>query len=175
MSIGDRLRSLRKKLGLTQKEFASRIKGKVDYTYIGKIERGRQYPSIKMLERISQSFDVPLSYFFEEEKKQFEMLPQDIKSLLGDVAKQKLLRMSRWLDRRDLLLVLRIMDILIQSKKEGILEAAERREIYGEKMSRKDLILKIQQALSSPGVTLSTEEEWVREVLRIALERLEKE
>jgi len=31
-------------LDLTQKEFAERVPGKVDYTYIGRMERGEQYP-----------------------------------------------------------------------------------------------------------------------------------
>ena len=34
IGIGKRLKSLRKRLGLTQKEFAQRVAGKVDYTYI---------------------------------------------------------------------------------------------------------------------------------------------
>lgn len=66
--IGKRLKSLRKRLGLTQKQFARRVAGKVDHTYIGKIERGHQYPSIKLLEKIGSAYSVPLSYFFEDEK-----------------------------------------------------------------------------------------------------------
>ena len=65
MNVGDRLKKLRKSLGLTQKEFASRVPGKIDQTYIGKIERGYQYPSLKLLERIGGAFSVPISYFFE--------------------------------------------------------------------------------------------------------------
>ena len=34
------VRALRQRKGLTQKELASKIQGKVDYSYIGKIERG---------------------------------------------------------------------------------------------------------------------------------------
>jgi len=34
-------------LDLTQKEFAERVPGKVDYTYIGRMERGEQYPHPK--------------------------------------------------------------------------------------------------------------------------------
>lgn len=54
MRIGKKMKELRKKLGLTQKGFAQNIDGKVDYTYIGKIERGEQYPSLKMLEKIGK-------------------------------------------------------------------------------------------------------------------------
>lgn len=67
MKIGKSIRRLRKRLGLTQKGFAGRVAGKVDYTYIGKMERGEQYPSLKMLERIGKAFSVPLSYFFEDD------------------------------------------------------------------------------------------------------------
>jgi len=64
--MGERLRKLRKNLGLTQMEFAEKVPGKVDYTYIGKIERGQQYPSLKMLEKIGKSFSTPLGYFFDD-------------------------------------------------------------------------------------------------------------
>jgi len=42
MKLGQRVKKLRKKLGLTQKQFAQRIPGKVNHSYIGKIERGHQ-------------------------------------------------------------------------------------------------------------------------------------
>ena len=66
MNIGERLRTLRKRLGLSQREFMQRVSGKADSTYIGRIERGRQYPSLKLLEKIGKAFSVPLSYFFQE-------------------------------------------------------------------------------------------------------------
>jgi transcriptional regulator with XRE-family HTH domain len=66
VKVGKRLKMIRKRLGLTQKEFASRIPGKIDYTYVGKIERGHQYPSLKLLERIARTFGVDLGYFFED-------------------------------------------------------------------------------------------------------------
>jgi len=62
--ISQRMKMLRKSLNLTQKQFAHYVPGKVDYTYIGKIERGKQYPSIKMLEKVALSYGVPVSYFF---------------------------------------------------------------------------------------------------------------
>lgn len=65
MNVADRLKKLRKSLDLTQKQFANRVPGKLDQTYIGKIERG-QYPSLKLLERIGGAFSVPISYFFQD-------------------------------------------------------------------------------------------------------------
>src|SRR5688572_4021046 len=64
-AIGQTLRALRQREGLTQKELASKIQGEVDYSYIGKIERGEQLPSLKMLERLSDALAVPLSSFFQ--------------------------------------------------------------------------------------------------------------
>jgi transcriptional regulator with XRE-family HTH domain len=63
-TIGQTLRALRQRKGLTQKELASKIQGEVDYSYIGKIERGAQLPSLKILERLSNALAVPLSSFF---------------------------------------------------------------------------------------------------------------
>lgn len=67
MNVGDRLKKLRKSLGLTQLQFAGRIPGKIDYSYIGHIERGDQYPSLKLLEKIGAVYNVPLGYFFKDE------------------------------------------------------------------------------------------------------------
>jgi transcriptional regulator with XRE-family HTH domain len=65
-AIGQILRALRQREGLTQKGLASKLQGEVDYSYIGKIERGEQLPSLKMLERLSNALAVPLSSFFQE-------------------------------------------------------------------------------------------------------------
>jgi len=72
MSIGERVKTLRKRLNLTQKEFAAKIPAKTggtfDYTYMGKIERGDILPSIKYLKNIATAFHKPLAYFFEGEQ-----------------------------------------------------------------------------------------------------------
>ena len=118
MTLGQRMRKMRKRLGLTQKEFAQRIPGKVDYTYIGKIERGHQYPSLKMLERIGRAFSTPLSYFFKDDDflKSLDLLPSELKDLLKDKKRQDCLRMSRDLKPQDLDLLMQIMNLLIQKK-----------------------------------------------------------
>jgi len=67
MKLGQQVKKLRKSLKLTQKEFAERIPGRVDNTYIGKIERGRQLPSLKLVERAARIYGVPILYFFLED------------------------------------------------------------------------------------------------------------
>jgi transcriptional regulator with XRE-family HTH domain len=123
MNLGERIRKLRKGLGLTQKEFAGRVVGKVDYTYIGRMERGEQYPSIKMLEKIGKAFDVPLSYFFEDDSilNSLDLLPGKIKDLLKDRKRQDLLIKSKELNARGLDLVIQIINILAQKKPLGVL------------------------------------------------------
>jgi len=114
--MGERLRKLRKNLGLTQKEFAEKVPGKVDYTYIGKIERGQQYPSLKMLEKIGKAFSVPLGYFCDEEmpSQLLNLLPGDIKDLIQDKERQDLLKLSLRLTRRDFGLLMQMVSILAQ-------------------------------------------------------------
>ena len=132
MKLGERVKKIRKRLGLTQKEFAERVPGKIDYTYIGKIERGQQYPSLKMLERIGKAFSVPLSYFFEDHSflKSLDLLPSELKDLLKDKKRQDCLRVSRGLKPQDLDLVMQIMKILTQKKPAESLSVAESRIDY---------------------------------------------
>ncbi len=176
--IGERIRRLRKRLGLTQKEFAGRVAGKVDYTYIGKMEREEQYPSLKMLERIGKAFSVPLSYFFEDDSllKSLNLLPGEVKDLLKDTKRQDLLKISRALNPRDLGLVTQIINILTQKKPLEGLRLAEPGLAYlsMEEKKKKDLISKIEPVLRSSPRVLSLEEDWLRQALKIALETLKR-
>jgi len=116
--MGERLRKLRKNLGLTQKQFAEKVPGKVDYTYIGKIERGQQYPSLKMLEKIGKAFSVPLGYFCDEEmpSQLLNLLPGDIKDLIQDEERQDLLKLSLRLTRRDFSVLMQMARILAEGQ-----------------------------------------------------------
>ncbi|PON19618.1 XRE family transcriptional regulator [Candidatus Entotheonella serta] len=62
--IGLILQRLRRDKGWTQKTLAQRVAGGVNTTYIGKIERGDQLPSLKILLRLSQALDVSVGDFF---------------------------------------------------------------------------------------------------------------
>lgn len=86
--IGKRLRELRKSLGLTQEQFASRIPGKINYTYVGKIERGRQYPSLKLLEKIGRTYNVSLDFFFrgKNERAKIKRLQEELKKIKNGLA-----------------------------------------------------------------------------------------
>lgn len=64
--IGYTLKRLRSERGFTQKELAARVSGGLDYTYIGKIERGEQLPSLKILIALGEALGVPVGAFFAE-------------------------------------------------------------------------------------------------------------
>ncbi len=114
MKLGQRVKEVRKRLDLTQNEFAQHIPGKVGSSYIGKIERGHQYPSLKMLERIGEAFSVPLSYFFEDGSfpNSLDLLSGELKDLLKDRKRQDLLKMSRGLGPEHLDVVMQLIRIL---------------------------------------------------------------
>ncbi|MGQ4807496.1 hypothetical protein NKDENANG_00848 [Candidatus Entotheonellaceae bacterium PAL068K] len=62
--IGLTLRRLRHACGLTQKGLAQQVAGGMETTYVGKIERGDQLPSLKVLLRLSRPLGVTVSDFF---------------------------------------------------------------------------------------------------------------
>lgn len=70
--IGQRIARLRRREGLTQREFAERIG--VNPSYLSRVERGYQRIGMKTLEAICKTFSVDVSYFLitEEERRILE-------------------------------------------------------------------------------------------------------
>lgn len=64
--LGSRIKEERKKAGLTQEKLAEKVDLSLDY--IGYIERGKQAPYLKTLERIAESLGVEVYelFMFEE-------------------------------------------------------------------------------------------------------------
>ncbi len=60
--IGQRIRSLRKKLNLSQEALA--LKSEVDRTYMTDVENGRRNVSIEILEKIIIALEVSFNEFF---------------------------------------------------------------------------------------------------------------
>lgn len=60
--LGARIREERKKVGLTQERFAEKVGLSVDY--IGYIERGKQAPYLRTLERIAKALGVEIYELF---------------------------------------------------------------------------------------------------------------
>jgi transcriptional regulator with XRE-family HTH domain len=62
--FGERIRFLRKERGLSQEEFAQ-LCG-LDRTYISGIERGLRNVSLRNIETLAESLDVPMSELFRD-------------------------------------------------------------------------------------------------------------
>jgi transcriptional regulator with XRE-family HTH domain len=60
--VSEKLRTIRKKNGLTQAELARRVG--VSRSYINKIENGEAKPSLALLERIASILGVSMKDFF---------------------------------------------------------------------------------------------------------------
>jgi repressor LexA len=85
MDAGERIKRLRQSLGLTQKEFASRIG--MTYEMLGLYERGRYAPPEKVLKLISSTFGVSYEWL---KTGQGEMWERKEKTLLEELeAKRK--------------------------------------------------------------------------------------
>ena len=61
--LGERIRELRKKRGLTQEQFAELIE--VEQKHVSRIELGKSFPTLERLEKISQALRVPLRDIFD--------------------------------------------------------------------------------------------------------------
>lgn len=57
--FGDRVRTLRKKTGLSQEAFADRCG--LDRSYVGGIERGERNVSLRNIALVAQSLDISIS------------------------------------------------------------------------------------------------------------------
>ncbi|MGC8976778.1 MAG: helix-turn-helix domain-containing protein [Candidatus Ratteibacteria bacterium] len=72
--IGERIKKIRKSKKVTQEELAWRIG--LSTNFIGLIERGKKRPSLETLRKISNTLEVPISYFFE--KVNYKLPEEDI-------------------------------------------------------------------------------------------------
>lgn len=114
--IGRRIKRIRVEKNLTQKELASKVG--IDFTYIGKIERGEQLPSLKILLKISETLMVPCGYFLEEEEIAALLeLTVDLKPLLKKDDWIVLLKSLKLLHEADIPLITEIIHVLGSHRK----------------------------------------------------------
>ncbi|MBI4588264.1 MAG: helix-turn-helix domain-containing protein [Candidatus Rokubacteria bacterium] len=120
--IGQRLRNFRGRLGLTQRELAERVAGGVDLSYIGRIERGEQLPSLKLLQKLGRSLGVPVGEFFGRE----------LDARIGGKELEPLWRALQGVPRKDVPILLGIAKLLARGRRRPTAGkvAAERRSSY---------------------------------------------
>jgi transcriptional regulator with XRE-family HTH domain len=117
--IGNTLKRLRMERKLTQKELAAMVSGGLDYTYIGKIERDEQLPSLKMLIKLAKALAVPLVSFFSEENEQLASLLRSGKvvNLAASREMSILIKELNQLSRGDVPLLIEIVRALNRHRK----------------------------------------------------------
>lgn len=126
--IGKRLREIRRSKGLTQKAMA-KMAG-VDYTYIGKIERAEQLPSLGVLIKISEVISLPLDRFIMDEStlRLINLLPKERYAAAGRKEIRELLKLLEDLHEGDIPLLIEIVKVLKkhrEMKKDTLPMAAE--------------------------------------------------
>jgi transcriptional regulator with XRE-family HTH domain len=62
--LGTRIKELRKQTGLSQDQLAEKV-GITDSKYLSRIEVGKRYPSLEMLERIADALHVEMRELFD--------------------------------------------------------------------------------------------------------------
>lgn len=62
MKVGQRIKELRKEVGLSQEALAN--KAEIDRTYVTDVENGRRNISIENLEKLVDALQVPFKDFF---------------------------------------------------------------------------------------------------------------
>lgn len=102
-SLGNKLRRLREKVGLTQKELAQRIG--ISHGLIGQIETGRTQPSIATLNSLAQALGVSACYFLLEGEDSLGEIPDglapELQSLLQrPVLRAVLISLNSWNDKQ---------------------------------------------------------------------------
>src|SRR3989338_11357 len=110
--LGKRLREIRHSNGLTQKALAAMIG--MDYTYIGKIERAEQLPSLRILIKISDALSLPLNRFFMDEStlRLINLLPMEGYRAAGKTEMRELLRILEDVHEEDIPLLIEIVRVL---------------------------------------------------------------
>ncbi len=96
MAINERIKELRKKEGLTQKQFAERIL--VTQTYLSKIETGVEVPTDKFVKLVSLEFGASLEWLNNLDSEDGSVFPTPTLSNTTKLRKQALENLDMLLD-----------------------------------------------------------------------------
>lgn len=118
--VGEKLRRLRERLGLTQKEVAE--KAGVSYGLIGQIESGRTQSSVTTLSLLAEALGVSPCYFLMDEEEVLEVtrsLSPEVAELLSEPRVREILSRLGRLGRSDFHLVIGVVEALVARLPEG--------------------------------------------------------
>lgn len=83
IDIGNKIREIREKKGETLRLTAESID--VSHAHLSKIENGKNMPSLEVLEKLANHFDVPVGYFFGEERSVEELKQKKNLEFINDI------------------------------------------------------------------------------------------
>lgn len=85
MSLGEKLKSLRKQKKKTLKEVVEEIKSNITYQYLSDLESGRRKnPSNELLKNLADYYSVNLAHLLVEEKDWYKILPPQLQDFVKE-------------------------------------------------------------------------------------------
>ena len=108
-NLGEHIKELRKQHGLQQKEVS--IEVGIDQSNYSKIENGKREPSVSVLKKLADLFNVTVDYIIEPNKD----LPKEV--IIEDKGISEKIRLISQLDEEDRAMVFRMIDKMLTSKK----------------------------------------------------------
>ena len=109
MGLAENIKRLRKKKGWSQAELAKQIDSHL--SNINRIETGKYNPSLSLITKLAEVFDVTIDYLISNTKKDFQEVKIEDKSLLQRV------KLIDSLNPEDKKAVIRIIDSLLTKEK----------------------------------------------------------
>lgn len=109
INLGEHIKTLRTERGLQQKEVAVEVG--IDQSNYSKIENGRREPSVTVLKKLADLFEVTVDYIIEPNTN----LPKEV--IIEDKTLNEKLRLIDQLDEEDKNMVFRMIDKMLTSKK----------------------------------------------------------
>lgn len=100
--IGNKIKKYRELFEYTQEELAKLVG--ITPSYLGNIERGEREPSLRLLEKIAEIFDIDSAYFFSTKKEKLSkeyILRNKILGKLKNNSYQKNLKIYKLLKNLD--------------------------------------------------------------------------
>ena len=110
MSIGNKIRKVRKKRGISQGDLAEMIK--VTPAHLSRIEHGKYQPSVEVLRKLSVALQVSADYLLSEEEE------GEIKDIsIQDESLADRIRLLNLLEGKDKEAIFHIIDSILTKKK----------------------------------------------------------
>jgi transcriptional regulator with XRE-family HTH domain len=97
--IHDALVAIRKYHGISQTELSIQLG--ISNSYLSEIEKGKKKPSLDLLEKYSEEFDMPLSSLLFFSEKLDDNQPLSVATKFRLASTKKIVRLMEWLSDND--------------------------------------------------------------------------